>query len=174
MIISDCISLPRPLFLAHFIIGYDVMPKFYKSGLRFECTSCGECCSLPDGRVEVTQNEATEIAAFLNLKFDDFVEKYCISGKNGLELKDNEQKGCIFLLNKRCTIYSARPLQCKTFPFWPENIKAAQRWEQVKTYCSGIDQGRLYSAEEIREIVRQQKERDRQRILSGFTDLLEE
>jgi hypothetical protein len=51
-------------------------------------------------------------------------------------------------------------MQCHTFPFWPENLKSRYRWKQLKSFCKGIDNGRLIELEEIRRLVRQQKKTD--------------
>ena len=39
---------------------------------------------------------------------------------------------CIFW-DKRsgCTVYPARPVQCQTWPFWPENIATPDDWARV-------------------------------------------
>jgi hypothetical protein len=48
-----------------------------------------------------------------------------------------------------CKIYSKRPLQCRTFPFWRSNLKKKPDWNKQKLTCPGIDKGRLYTYEEI-------------------------
>lgn len=135
--------------------------KFYQDGLHFECTGCGECCRLPGGRVEITREEAGDIAIHLGISPDEFFSGYCENGEKGLELKDKNGHECIFLENDRCVVYEARPLQCRTFPFWPENLKSRHRWESLKTFCPGIDQGPLHTLQEIFHLRKVQRERDR-------------
>jgi hypothetical protein len=52
----------------------------------------------------------------------------------------------------QCSIYEARPTQCRTWPFWPENLDSERSWRTVKkrTPCPGMDNGRLVPVEEIR------------------------
>jgi Fe-S-cluster containining protein len=52
-------------------------------------------------------------------------------------------------------------MQCRTFPFWPENVQSARAWEALKSFCPGIDEGDWHSPEEIREQVEIQKMYDR-------------
>lgn len=129
--------------------------KFYQNGLHFGCTECGNCCSDTSGYVELTEDEAENIAGFLKLPEADFLEKYVELQDKGstFQLKSHQNGDCIFLVENRCTIYPARPLQCRTFPFWPENLKSNHRWKTTAALCPGINQGRLYPEEEIESIV---------------------
>lgn len=141
------------------------MEKFYQNGLQFSCTGCGECCRLPGGRVELTLPEALSIAAYLNLSLYDFLEQYCITDHGNLKLKDDEKQHCIFLQEDQCRVYGVRPLQCRSFPFWPENLKSRYRWNQLKSFCPGINEGENHSFEEIEFIRRAQRDYDRDRKL---------
>jgi hypothetical protein len=53
-----------------------------------------------------------------------------------------------------CGVYSARPTQCRTWPFWPGNLESREDWERVRgvTPCPGMGQGTLYPVEQIRII----------------------
>ena len=59
-----------------------------------------------------------------------------------------------FLEGARCTVYEARPSQCGTFPFWPENLKSRADWDELGTFCPGIGQGDLIPLHAIREQLR--------------------
>ncbi len=126
------------------------MKKFYDNGLRFTCTSCGECCRLPGGKVRISQEEIESVSRFFSMDQEFFLKQYAVHGEKGWALEDESHYACIFLQDNRCSIYDVRPLQCRTFPFWPENLKSAYRWKQLKSFCSGIDQGIWHSREEIR------------------------
>ena len=57
---------------------------------------------------------------------------------------------CIFWdKHAGCTVYPARPVQCQTWPFWPENVETQEDWDQVREICPGSGQGRLYTVDEI-------------------------
>jgi len=137
--------------------------KFYQAGLHFECTFCGNCCQLPGGSVAVSEEEIENMANSLNMEVSDFIPNYCTSGTAKRTLKEQENGACIFLEDKRCTIYEQRPLQCRTFPFWPENVKSDYRWKQLPAICPGIDKGKKYSFQEIELLVKMQREYDRDR-----------
>ncbi len=137
--------------------------RFYEEGLRFQCQGCGMCCRLPRGYVEVSVAEASRLADFLSLSYERFLEEYCQVQAGQIRLRENEDKSCVFLQENRCAVYPARPVQCETFPFWPENLKSHYRWKMLKLFCPGIDRGRLYRREEIIKIESQMKFLDEER-----------
>lgn len=114
---------------------------WYKEGLRFKCTGCGKCCTGSPGYVWVNEEEIAAMALFLEISPSDFCKKYVRKAHNRLaliELKPNHD--CVFLRDKKCLVYGARPTQCKTFPFWPEHLKSKEAWESVKNECEGISE----------------------------------
>ncbi len=136
------------------------MSRFFKTGLRFSCQLCGMCCRLPNGSVNVSKDEARKISNYLNLAYKDFLGEYCINNDAVIKIKESPNDACVFLNGDKCQIYEVRPLQCQTFPFWPENLKSRFRWKQLKFFCSGIDEGELYSPRRIKEIFQLQKMHD--------------
>lgn len=54
-----------------------------------------------------------------------------------------------FLENGRCGVYEARPLQCRTWPFWPEMMNPRVWKREVVPLCAGVGRGRLVPAKEI-------------------------
>jgi hypothetical protein len=65
---------------------------------------------------------------------------------------------CVFWKPGGCTIYEARPLQCRSFPFWHEFVYDRSRWEELSRSCPGIGSGPLHSAEEIRSWLQAREE----------------
>jgi Fe-S-cluster containining protein len=59
-------------------------------------------------------------------------------------------QNCSFLDGKRCSVYEGRPSQCRTWPFWPENMNARTWNREIVPFCPGVGKGRLYTAEEIK------------------------
>jgi len=53
----------------------DFLP-WYRDGLRFECATCGNCCTGSDGFVWVTEEEIAAIAGFLRLDLDSFGRRH--------------------------------------------------------------------------------------------------
>lgn len=126
---------------------------WYTDGLRFECTQCGVCCTGAPGYVWLTRAECDELAEFLGLSGDEFVRRYVRLVGRRRSLVEEPNGDCIFY-DDGCTVYPVRPGQCRTFPFWPENLKSRGAWEEVSEECEGIGQGPLYSLETARLISR--------------------
>ncbi len=132
-------------------------PKFYQDGLRFECLQCGNCCRQPGGIVEVSEEEISEMSHALRIESYSFKQQFCRPDTNQWQLKAHDDGACIFLKDNRCILYDSRPLQCRTFPFWPENLKSHYRWKQLKQLCPGIDKGRIVDVQEIQVLKNSQK-----------------
>lgn len=47
-------------------------------------------------------------------------------------------EGCVFLGDDlKCSIYDARPLQCRTYPYWPRIMHSRETWEAEKVVREG-------------------------------------
>ena len=133
--------------------------SWYVNGLHFQCAACGNCCSGPgEGFIWVTEPEIKFIADYLKIAEEKLCHKYL--RQVGLRFSILEQpfnKDCVFLQKtgsgKQCAIYSVRPNQCRTWPFWQENLYSIDTWNQVARRCPGITNGKVYSCDEIEEIV---------------------
>lgn len=134
-------------------------PKTGDVGLRFECTSCGNCCTGPEGYVSLTNSEAETMAARLGLSVQSFLEKYTHETAEGRSLAERKTQfglDCIFLdrdsLRGRalCSVYEDRPAQCRTWPFWQSNLKNKNTWARARKDCPGMDHGTLYTPVQIR------------------------
>jgi uncharacterized protein len=135
----------------------------YRDGLRFECTGCGECCKARGeyGYIYVSLAERRRMAEHLGLSTRAFTAKHCQKTDGLFHLKD-PAKNCQFLDGARCTVYAARPGQCRSWPFWPENMNRKVWTLEVRRDCPGVGQGRLYSRQEIDGIlVRELRRADR-------------
>lgn len=133
------------------------LPVWYQKGLSFKCTGCGKCCTGSPGAVWVTEEEMEIIAASLQLSKDDFEKKYVrmLGGRKALVEKKpkNGNYDCIFLSENRCQIYNLRPKQCKTFPWWKENLSSKEEWDEAAKSCEGINHpdAPIISLEEIQK-----------------------
>lgn len=113
---------------------------WYKNGLPFKCTGCGKCCTGAPGYIWVSNDEIEEIANFLNISLKDFYNRYLRQVGNKFSLlEDFKSYDCIFLKDKKCDIYSVRPKQCRTYPWWPTNLKTESDWKAAAEYCEGIN-----------------------------------
>ena len=66
-------------------------------------------------------------------------------------LRDYPNGDCVFLdpRTRRCRVYNARPVQCRTWPFWNINLENPENWKQTCEVCPGAGAGRLYQLDEI-------------------------
>ena len=65
-------------------------------------------------------------------------------------LREKANGDCVFYeRGEGCTIYSIRPRQCRTWPFWESNVRTPAAWQQTCEVCPGSGSGTLISAEEI-------------------------
>lgn len=118
-----------------------VLPEepWYAEGLRFKCTECGRCCTGAPGYTWVNESEIHAIAAFLNISVETFCRRYLRQVGNRLALLEHPTHyDCVFLKDKKCQIYSVRPTQCRTFPWWKRNLKSKEDWEEAARFCEGI------------------------------------
>jgi uncharacterized protein len=128
---------------------------WYKDGLEFTCTQCGKCCTGEPGFVWVSEDELTALAKFRGEKESEFAAVYTRTAKGRRTLREKADGDCIFYDRKKgCTVYSVRPGQCRTWPFWDSNIETPEDWATTVTICPGSGEGKLIPVEEILERAR--------------------
>ena len=137
------------------------LPRHFRDGVRFECQGTGQCCLSRGsyGYVYFSFRDRQRMARVLGLSTREFTQKYCEKSSGLWHLRDPE-RDCVFLDGKRCTAYEGRPTQCRTWPFWPENMSAKTWRAEVAPYCAGVGKGRLVTADEIRGILREARAGD--------------
>jgi uncharacterized protein len=115
---------------------------WYADGLRFSCHQCGNCCSGSPGYVWLSLEDMKNIAAFLKVEFETFTKTYVRHVKGGYSLIERANYDCIFLRRENgksmCGIYPVRPTQCRTWPFWNDNLKSQRAWADAATRCPGM------------------------------------
>ena len=132
--------------------------SWYADGLRFECTQCGDCCSGEPGYVWVDDTEIAAMAQKMDMPIDAFERKFIRNLGSDKSLTEYPDGDCILLdpKTRKCTVYGARPIQCRTWPFWDSNLKKRKDWKVTCEVCPGAGQGKLYTFDEI-ETVRTEK-----------------
>ena len=124
---------------------------WYSAGLKFECTQCGDCCTGAPGAVWVTDEELSAIASHLGKPVGEvrLLHTKRIGGR--WSLRDYPNGDCVFLdpKTRNCQIYANRPIQCRTWPFWPSNIDSIDSWKRTCDHCPGAGTGNLHTLEVI-------------------------
>jgi Fe-S-cluster containining protein len=124
---------------------------WFKDGLRFQCTQCGDCCTGAPGFVWVNKAEIEALAAQLQLEVGEFERRYVREVGVRKSLIEHANGDCVFFDGKsrKCTVYGARPRQCRTWPFWDSNIRTEEAWEQTREVCPGCGKGDLIPVEQV-------------------------
>ena len=127
-----------------------------KNGINFKCQGSSNCCVSRGsyGYVYLSKKDVKRLSNFFEISIKEFISKYCSKNKKFLYLKENiNNKNCIYLKNKRCNVYKARPEQCRTWPFWPENMNPKKWGKEIVNFCPGIGKGKYFSKNEIKKIL---------------------
>lgn len=103
-----------------------------------------------------TAAEEEAMAKEVGLALEDFQRRYTrrIGARWSLkELVRDGKHDCVFLDRESqpgkaiCSIYHARPRQCRTWPWWSEVVESPEAWADTKerTPCPGMGKGTLHS-----------------------------
>ena len=141
---------------------------WFEPGISFKCTQCGNCCSGPSGYVWFDDEEAVRIAEYLGLEENEFRRRFA-RRKFGRWTLDEIKRGpgnydCVFLRRDEegkslCSIYPVRPVQCRTWPFWPENMASPKHWQRAAQTCPGMQHGgNFVPADRIRILIEQTRD----------------
>lgn len=124
---------------------------WFKDGLRFQCTQCGDCCTGAPGYVWVNKEEIAALAAKFGLSVPDFERQYVRRIGVRKSLIEFSNGDCVFFdaQSRKCKVYDARPRQCRTWPFWESNIRTSEAWQQTCEVCPGSGKGPLVTVEEV-------------------------
>jgi Fe-S-cluster containining protein len=120
------------------------------TALRFECQpGCTNCCE-QQGFVYLTADDMQRIAEYVGMAAKDFERRYVYRTKHLLRLRVPRQQQCHFLRDGGCSIHAVKPVQCRTFPFWPELIDDKREWKKTAQWCPGMGKGGLVQIEMAR------------------------
>lgn len=99
------------------------------------------------------------MARKLGIELDVFYSRYTRRLDGGMSLREVPTEhglDCVFLDRVTmpgkaiCSLYESRPLQCRTFPWWPENIRSPRSWRDLGKSCEGVGRGTVIPVSEIR------------------------
>jgi Fe-S-cluster containining protein len=135
---------------------------FYADGLRFGCERCSSCCRHDPGFVFLTRSDAETLAAQQMMGYNEFVLAFCrwipaADGSDWLSLREKSDYDCVFWAEAGCSVYEARPIQCRSFPFWESVVQNAEAWAATGAGCPGIGRGERRAAAEIAAALERQR-----------------
>lgn len=125
---------------------------WYRDGLRFACTRCGNCCTGLPGTVRVSKGELRALARFHEMAPEDFARAFTEPIKGGgVSLRSKSNYDCVFWDREAgCTVYAHRPRQCRTWPFWRTVVATPQTWAEEARHCPGMNHGPHHDAGSVR------------------------
>jgi len=122
------------------------------SAMRFQCQSgCVRCCE-QKGFVYVTREDIARLAEHLGISRAEFKRRYLCGTAPLLRFRKVRHKPCPFLLATGCSVHLIKPLQCSSFPYWPELLASADERRETAKYCPGMNRGALVNLETAHEI----------------------
>ncbi len=131
----------------------------YQNGIRFECQGSGKCCVSRDsyGYVYLSDVDLKRFSKYFKISLKTFIEKYCqiTDGFIHLVEKSKFDGNCIFLKEKKCSVYDNRPNQCRTWPFWNDNMNAKVWNKDISVNCPGIGKGKLINKKQIEKFLKE-------------------
>lgn len=70
-----------------------------------------------------------------------FTRRFLYPFQAAYSIRETADGRCAFFEASGCRIYDQRPLQCRTWPFWLQNLRSAAQWEKTRRACPGIGRG---------------------------------
>jgi hypothetical protein len=125
---------------------------WYRDGLKFTCTQCGDCCTGAPGYVWVNSDEIDEMVRLTGAESrSEFERQYVRRIGVRKSLKEHSNGDCVFFdpETRKCNVYQARPRQCRSWPFWDSNLRSPEAWKQTCEVCPGSGSGNLVPLEGI-------------------------
>ena len=111
----------------------------------------------------LSDNDLKRFAKFFKLSIKKFKEKYCqiTDGFIHLVEKPKLNGNCIFLKDNKCSVYTSRPSQCRTWPFWNENMSAKVWSKDISVNCPGIGKGKIIKSKTIERFLKADLENEK-------------
>ncbi len=140
------------------------MPAWWKDGLPFGCTQCGKCCHARGepgspgeiAHVAVNEREQRDLARHLGLELQEFQDRFTEADADGYRGLRFAQGACVFLKGSSCSVHEVKPVQCRTWPFWPELLRSRAAYaREVQSFCPGSRSGALVPAASIERQLRE-------------------
>lgn len=97
------------------------------------------------------EDEIAKLAAAAKMDRDVFESQFTRRVGKRVSLKEYPGGDCVFLepKSRRCMVYMARPIQCRTWPFWDSNLATPEDWQATCRECPGAGVGQIVPLAEI-------------------------
>ncbi|MBR9691840.1 YkgJ family cysteine cluster protein [Candidatus Woesearchaeota archaeon] len=96
-----------------------------------KCSECGVCCKL--FLINLTEEEYK--SGRYKTMFDEFVHDFSEAEMVGANiLAQKEDKSCVYLKDKKCSIHNFRPQVCRDFFCDTEDKKFKEMIEKIKEF----------------------------------------
>lgn len=100
---------------------------------QIDCTECANCCRV--ATTQVSERDIDRLARHFRLKPQQIIDQYCQPNQEegGFNLHHDKERGCIFLEDRLCTVYEARPDICQRYPHLVrgDGSIASRMWSMV-------------------------------------------
>ncbi len=134
--------------------------------MRFQCQpGCIACCN-QKGFVYLTPDDIARLAEHLDITHAEFRRRYLCGAATLPRFRKPRHKQCPFLLADGCSVHEVKPLQCSSFPYWPELLSDPAERREAATYCPGMNKGPLVNLTVANEVASQ--------VQQAFPDLYHE
>ena len=98
-------------------------PMGSEDTFRFHCTACGECCK-DRNDIILTPFDLFRVSKYLQRPMNEVFRENCESYVGhesrlpvvALRMKDDAEKSCPFLKDRKCIVHEAKPTVCALFP----------------------------------------------------------
>lgn len=99
------------------------------------------------------------MAGHLNQEVGDFKTRFGVQWDpeaSSYVIEVTDGSGCPLLDGDACTVHPVKPVQCRSFPFWPEVVESLETWKAASAGCPGIDhpEGTWFSWAEVKRRAR--------------------
>ena len=100
------------------------------------CRKCPSFCCRVAGYVEVSRQDIRRLAKFLGLTVRQFEERHLVEVTRKREkLIKQDLETCQFLdSNRRCTVYKARPKDCREYVCWDQDDETVYEYASFFQY----------------------------------------
>lgn len=127
----------------------------YPSDLRWVCIRCANSCQDLPGRernILLAPNDIRRVTSATKLAAQEYSLPSQGTAPYGRKMKKRKGR-CIFLRGSRCSIYGARPLICRFYPFSLHPSGDEMLEVGFDSSCSGMGKGPSRGKEFFRDLV---------------------